>query len=145
MLTFISRIWDVLFTFLRYPLVICKTYLYMWLFMIAFHRVSFLNVSLDSQSDSSSATCEIVREARQQVLYVILAAFDTLISALKVLWTSDFQIYNRYSLTVSQHSISKLSANINELFVDNSMFSISLTAILFQCFMCKQVILCSKF
>jgi cysteine sulfinate desulfinase/cysteine desulfurase-like protein len=38
-----------------------------------------------SQSDSSSATCDILREARQQVLYVILAAFNTLISAHKVL------------------------------------------------------------
>ena len=78
------------FTLLDYPLVRWKEYLYIWLFMIAFHWVRFLNINLDSQSDSSSATCDILREARQQVLYVILAAFNTLISAHKVLWTSDF-------------------------------------------------------
>ena len=58
--------------------------------MIAFHWVSFLNISLDSQSDSSSATFEIVGEAHQLAALILWSAH-------KVLWTSDFQIYYNYS------------------------------------------------
>ena len=51
---------------------VCVIALDSWI-MVAF--IKFLNYNLDSQSDTSSATSDIVREARQQVLLNLLLLF----------------------------------------------------------------------